>query len=54
VISRGLNPKDESSNGLLENVHPDLAEQLTGFADECLQKAGLTELSQKLKSLNSK
>ncbi|PTS95648.1 hypothetical protein DBR11_20940 [Pedobacter sp. HMWF019] len=54
VISRGLNPKDESNNGLLENVPPDLAEQLTGFADECLQKAGLTELSQKLKSLNSK
>lgn len=51
VIERGLTLKqgDKSSN-LLDIVPEDALQELTSLADDCLKKAGLTELSEKLKS----
>ncbi len=51
VIERGLMPKqgDESSN-LLDIFPPDALQEMTSLADDYLKKAGLTELSEKLKS----
>ena len=55
VIERGLSVKDESEgSALLANVPKEVVQELTAFSEECLQKAGLKELSEKLKSLNSK
>jgi hypothetical protein len=54
VIERGLSAKDEDKNNLLELVPKEGLQDLTEFCNDCLQKAGLTELHQKLKSLNSK
>jgi hypothetical protein len=52
VIERGLtgNGEDQSAN-LLDIVPEDTLKELTLLADDCLKKAGLTELSEKLKSL---
>jgi hypothetical protein len=51
VIERGLTLKqyDKTSN-LLDIVPKDSLQELTLLAEDCLQKAGLTELSEKLKS----
>lgn len=55
VIERGLNIKDgDQSQGLLELIPKETVEELKGFADECLSKAGLKELSEKMKLLHSK
>lgn len=53
VIERGLSAKDNDKPSILmtsvpeENLH-----ELKLFGDECLQKAGLVELSKKLKTLS--
>ncbi|EHQ25574.1 hypothetical protein [Mucilaginibacter paludis] len=55
VIERGLSVKDgEQSQGLLELIPKETVEELKQFSDECLKKAGLTELSEKMKSWNLK
>jgi len=55
VIERGLSAKDgEQSTGLLELIPKESIEELKQFSEECLKKAGLTELSEKMKNLNSK
>ena len=54
VIERGLSAKDDDKNNLLEMVPKEGLQELTEFSNDCLQKAGLAELYQKLKSLNSK
>jgi hypothetical protein len=55
VIERGLTVKDgEQSLGLLELIPKETVEELKQFSEECLKKAGLTELSEKMKSLHSK
>ena len=52
VIERGLSRQpDEKSSGLLEMVPEEVLHELTVLAEDCLKKAGLTELSDKLKSL---
>ena len=52
VIERGLSLKpDEKSSGILDIVTEDTLEELTSLANDCLVKAGLTELNEKLKSL---
>jgi hypothetical protein len=52
VIERGLTLKqDDKSSNLLDIVPKDTLQELTSLADDCLKKAGLTELSEKLKSL---
>lgn len=51
VIERGLTIKqDDKPSSMLEVVPQDALQELTTLADDCLKKAGLTELSEKLKS----
>ncbi len=50
VIERGLNIKDaEQAQGLLELIPKETVDELKEFSEECLKKAGLTELSEKIK-----
>lgn len=54
VIERGLNTKEDDKNpGLLSNVTGESLEELKALAGDCLQKAGLVELSEKLSALGS-
>ena len=54
VINRGLTAKDdENSANLLANIPAESHQELTAFAFECLTKAGLAELSEKLNTLNT-
>ena len=51
VIARGLAPKgEEESAQLLDIVPQDTLAELTALAEDCLKKAGLTELNEKLKT----
>lgn len=55
VIKRGLSPKDDDkSSGLLESISRETLQELQSIADDYLTKAGLTELSEKLKALSVK
>lgn len=52
VIERGLALKgDDKSSSLLNSVPQETLEELKTLAGDCLQKAGLIELSEKLHSL---
>ena len=53
VIQRGLTVKDadDKSSNLLDVVPKDTLQELTNLSDDCLKKAGLMELNDKLKSL---
>ncbi len=54
VIKRGLASKDDDqSSSLLANIPEETSQELNVFADDCLTKAGLTELSEKLSSLSA-
>lgn len=54
VIERGLAVKDDDkSSNLLNSVPQETLEELKALAGDCLQKAGLIELSEKLGSLGS-
>ena len=54
VLARGLHAEDsESKTGLLAGVPQQSLEELTLIADDCLQKSGLSEFSEKLKTLSS-
>lgn len=53
VIERGLTDKnDDKSSALLSNMPEESLLELKNLSDECLQKAGLIELSEKLKALS--
>lgn len=53
VIERGLDIKeDDKSSGLLNNISKENLDELRAFAADCLQKAGLVELSEKLNMLS--
>lgn len=54
VIERGLSIKDSEKSNLLDVVPKENLQELTAFATDCLQKAGLTELNEKLKALSAK
>jgi hypothetical protein len=55
VIERGLTAKDgEQSQGLLELIPKETVEELKAFSEECLNKAGLKDLSEKMKGLHTK
>ncbi len=55
VIRRGLVAKDDDkSANLLESIPPETLQEFEVIADDYLSKAGLTELSVKLKALSSK
>ena len=54
VIRRGLNPKDDDKSvNLLGSVPQETLQELHTFADDCLSKAGLIELNEKLNSLSA-
>jgi hypothetical protein len=53
VIKRGLNTKDDDKvMNLLGSVPSETLQELRTFADDCLSKAGLIELSEKLNLLS--
>lgn len=53
VIERGLSVKgDDKSSVLLTSISQENLQELKLVADECLQKAGLIELSEKLTTLS--
>lgn len=53
VIKRGLSAKeDEKLSVLLTSIPEENLQELKQFGDECLQKAGLIELSEKLTTLS--
>lgn len=53
VIERGLALKQDDQDPNLLDIFPeDTLQELNALADDCLKKAGLIELSDKLKSLN--
>lgn len=54
VIELGIAAKAEDKSGLLASVPEEELRELKSMADECLTKAGLTELNDKLKALGSK
>ncbi|BBE20056.1 hypothetical protein AQPE_4247 [Aquipluma nitroreducens] len=54
VIERGLTAKDDDkSSNLLNNVPEENLKELRAMASDCLQKAGLIELSEKLNMLGN-
>jgi hypothetical protein len=53
VIERGLRAESENPSGMLA-VAKQTGEELNLIANDCLEKAGLIELSEKLKALESK
>ena len=54
VIERGLAVKDDDkSSNLLNNVPEENLKELRAMASDCLQKAGLIELSEKLNMLGN-
>jgi hypothetical protein len=54
VIEVSLNGGSDAGLELLKLVPKEDLEQLKNFADECLKKAGLKELSEKMKTLTGK
>ncbi|MDI5950294.1 hypothetical protein [Flavobacterium yafengii] len=55
VIERGLSAKeDDKSVSFLGSVPEESLQELKLVADECLQKAGLIELSEKLNTLGDR
>lgn len=55
VIERGLYTKgDDETANLLSSMTSENLDELKAIANDCLQKAGLNELSEKLNSLGSK
>jgi hypothetical protein len=54
VLERGLSSNDADVPGLIDVIPKEMVEELRNIAGECLQKAGLTELSEKLKGLAGK
>lgn len=54
VVENGLNAKEGETAELLKLLPEETVEELRDFNDECLKKAGLTELSEKMKGLHSK
>ena len=54
IIELGSGSEVEQSKELLSLVPKAELEELKNFAEDCLKKAGLTELSEKMKSLSVK
>lgn len=54
VITRGLSVKDDGKPSLLDVVSGEELAELNAISEECLQKAGLTELNEKLQLLSGK
>jgi hypothetical protein len=53
VIQCGLTEGGKTTSPLLNSVPESVLQELTELAADCLKKAGLTELSEKLKSFQA-
>lgn len=54
IIERGIAAKDdEKDGGLLGNVSNETLQELKAVADDCLQKAGLDDVSRNIKELGT-
>lgn len=54
VIERGLNAKgDDKGVNVFANVPEETVQEIKAIAADCLQKAGLVELSEKLMTLSA-
>ncbi len=51
VVERGLISKDEGGSGFVGSLPADSVEEVRSIAKDILQKAGLMELSEKIKML---
>jgi hypothetical protein len=54
IIENGILKDGVQGSELLKLVPPDDLAELKTFGEDCLKKAGLTELNEKMKSLQSK
>lgn len=56
IIERGLNGKDldDSSVNIIDLISPEISKELSDLPNEILQKAGLVEMNEKIRSLNVK
>ncbi|UPZ36514.1 hypothetical protein MUB18_20725 [Sphingobacterium sp. PCS056] len=54
VIELGLEAKEQDKTGLLSTIPEDDLKELKSLSVDCLTKAGLTDLSEKLKLLGAK
>lgn len=55
IIERGLSFQDQEKPGsLMEVFSKESLQELNDFSEECLKKAGLVDLNEKLKELDSK
>jgi hypothetical protein len=53
LIENGTGDKETLGPGLIGLIPEEDREELKSFGDECLKKAGLKELSEKIKTLKS-
>lgn len=53
IIERGIVAKDDEKGGLLGNVSNETLQELKTVADDCLQKAGLDDVSRNIKELGT-
>jgi hypothetical protein len=53
VIERGLSQEKQDPSGLIRAAGTEAAAELSTIAQDCLQKAGMTELNGKLLQLQS-
>ena len=54
LIEWGVTAKGSTSGSLIGNIPPEEMEHLKLFSEDCLNKAGLKELNEKLKGLLAK
>lgn len=54
TIEKGLNGEEDGFINLMRNASKETANEISSIADDCLHKAGLTDLVVKLKALKSK
>jgi hypothetical protein len=56
IIERGLTVKDANGKtaGFIDVASKETLDELSALSEDCLRKAGLTELNEKLSTLNTK
>jgi hypothetical protein len=56
IIERGLLGKemDDSSVNIIDLISPEISKEVSDLPNEILQKAGLIEMNEKIKSFNGK
>jgi hypothetical protein len=54
VVEHGLELKDGDQTGLLASLSEETKAELKTFSEDCLTKAGLSELNEKIKGLAAK